>query len=81
MSEKIGVFSKYLFRSIVNVVSYALYPEGYGAACAAKQMIKANLGKDTKFHILDLGSGILTHTPYSNLNGVRQRNHLIGGEL
>jgi hypothetical protein len=54
----------------VKVVSYALYPEGYGAACAAKQLIKASKGKDTKFHVLDLGGGTLTHTPYSNLNGV-----------
>ncbi|MBD2214876.1 hypothetical protein H6G27_34275 [Nostoc linckia FACHB-104] len=54
----------------ISVVDYALYPEGYGAACAAKKSIKAGKGKDAKFHVLDLGGGTLTHTPYSNLNGV-----------
>ncbi|PJE42159.1 MAG: hypothetical protein CUR32_06645 [Flavobacterium sp.] len=54
----------------INVTSYNLYPEGYGAACAAKKHIKENGGKDIKFHVLDLGGGTLTHTPYSNQNGV-----------
>ncbi|MBW4505648.1 MAG: hypothetical protein KME64_03945 [Scytonematopsis contorta HA4267-MV1] len=54
----------------VKVSDYTIYPEGYGAACAAKQFIKAAKGKDVKFHVLDLGSGTFTHTPYSNLNGV-----------
>jgi hypothetical protein len=54
----------------INVVSYNLYPEGYGAACAAKKHIRETGGKDVKFHVLDLGGGTLTHTPYSNQNGV-----------
>jgi hypothetical protein len=54
----------------VNITSYNLYPEGYGAACAAKKLIKQSGGKDIRFHVLDLGGGTLTHTPYSNQNGV-----------
>jgi len=54
----------------INVISYTLYPEGYGAACAAKKHIREIGGKDIKFHVLDLGGGTLTHTPYSNQNGV-----------
>ena len=54
----------------VNITSYNLYPEGYGAACCAKKLIKQNGGKDIRFHVLDLGGGTLTHTPYSNQNGV-----------
>ncbi len=54
----------------VNVTEYILYPEGYGAACAAKKWLKNKGYKDVKFHVLDLGGGTLTHTPYSNLNGV-----------
>jgi hypothetical protein len=54
----------------INIVSYNLYPEGYGAACAAKKLIKQSGGKDVRFHVLDLGGGTLTHTPYSNQNGV-----------
>jgi len=54
----------------INVVSYNLYPEGYGAACAGKKHIKQSGGKDIRFHVLDLGGGTLTHTPYSNQNGV-----------
>lgn len=54
----------------INIVSYNLYPEGYGAAVAAKKLIKESGGKDVKFHVLDLGGGTLTHTPYSNQNGV-----------
>ncbi|NJO30180.1 MAG: hypothetical protein HC874_23585 [Richelia sp. SL_2_1] len=54
----------------INISEYALYPEGYGAACAAKKVLKSNGCKDARFHILDLGGGTLTHTPYSNLNGV-----------
>jgi len=54
----------------INIVSYNLYPEGYGAACAAKKLIKQSGGKDIRFHVLDLGGGTLTHTPYSNQNGV-----------
>ena len=61
-------FNERLFE--VNVVSYNLYPEGYGAAVAAKKLIKQNGGKDIRFHVLDLGGGTLTHTPYSNQNGV-----------
>ncbi|MEG4109438.1 hypothetical protein QUA04_25480 [Microcoleus sp. S13_C5] len=61
-------FNERLFE--VNVVSYNLYPEGYGAACCAKKLIKQSGGKDVKFHVLDLGGGTLTHTPYSNQNGV-----------
>jgi hypothetical protein len=54
----------------INVVSYNLYPEGYGAACAGKKHIKEQGTKDVRFHVLDLGGGTLTHTPYSNQNGV-----------
>ncbi|MEM9927267.1 MAG: hypothetical protein AAF915_26580 [Cyanobacteria bacterium P01_D01_bin.50] len=54
----------------INVVDYSIYPEGYGAACAAKRILKAEKNKDKKFHVLDLGGGTLTHTPYSNLNGI-----------
>jgi hypothetical protein len=54
----------------INIVSYNLYPEGYGAAVAAKKLIKQSGGKDIRFHVLDLGGGTLTHTPYSNQNGV-----------
>lgn len=54
----------------VNIIDYTLYPEGYGAACVAKKWLKTNGHKDSKFHVLDLGGGTLTHTPYSNLNGV-----------
>jgi len=61
-------FDERLFE--INVVSYNLYPEGYGAACAAKKHIKESGGKDVRFHVLDLGGGTLTHTPYSNQNGV-----------
>ena len=61
-------FNERLFE--VNVVSYNLYPEGYGAAVAAKKIIKQSGGKDVRFHVLDLGGGTLTHTPYSNQNGV-----------
>jgi hypothetical protein len=61
-------FDERLFE--VNITSYNLYPEGYGAACAAKKLIKESGGKDVKFHVLDLGGGTLTHTPYSNQNGV-----------
>ena len=61
-------FDERLFE--INVTSYNLYPEGYGAACAAKKHIKESGGKDIRFHVLDLGGGTLTHTPYSNQNGV-----------
>ncbi|MEG4347127.1 hypothetical protein QUB70_28175 [Microcoleus sp. A003_D6] len=61
-------FDEHLFE--INVVSYNLYPEGYGAACAAKKHIKELGTKDVRFHVLDLGGGTLTHTPYSNQNGV-----------
>jgi len=61
-------FDERLFE--VNITTYNLYPEGYGAACTAKKMIKECGGKDVKFHVLDLGGGTLTHTPYSNQNGV-----------
>jgi hypothetical protein len=61
-------FDERLFE--INVISYNLYPEGYGAACAAKKHIKESGGKDIRFHVLDLGGGTLTHTPYSNQNGV-----------
>lgn len=61
-------FDERLFE--VNVVSYNLYPEGYGAACAAKKDIKEKGTKDLRFHVLDLGGGTFTHTPYSNQNGV-----------
>jgi len=61
-------FDERLFE--INVISYNLYPEGYGAACAAKKHIREIGGKDIKFHVLDLGGGTLTHTPYSNQNGV-----------
>ena len=54
----------------ITIVEYVLYPEGYGAACEAKRHLKAAKSKDKKFHILDLGGGTLTHTPYSNLNSV-----------
>lgn len=54
----------------INITEYKLYPEGYGAACAAKRWLKSNDHKDAKFHVLDLGGGTFTHTPYSNLNGV-----------
>jgi hypothetical protein len=61
-------FDERLFE--VNITSYNLYPERYGAACCAKKLIKESGGKDIKFHVLDLGGGTLTHTPYSNQNGV-----------
>ena len=61
-------FNERLFE--INIVSYNLYPEGYGAAVAAKKIIKQSGGKDIRFHVLDLGGGTLTHTPYSNQNGV-----------
>ena len=61
-------FNERIFE--INIVSYNLYPEGYGAACCAKKLIKQSDGKDVKFHVLDLGGGTLTHTPYSNQNGV-----------
>lgn len=54
----------------INISEYTLYPEGYGAACAAKRWLKNNSCKDARFHVIDCGGGTLTHTPYSNLNGV-----------
>lgn len=65
----------------INVVEYVLYPEGYGAACAAKRWLKSNACKDKKFHVVDLGGGTITHTPYSNLNGVPRAStqHSVSG--
>jgi hypothetical protein len=65
----------------INVVEYVLYPEGYGAACAAKRWLKSNGSKDKKFHVVDLGGGTITHTPYSNLNGVPRAStqHSVSG--
>ena len=54
----------------INIANYSFYPEGYGAACAAKKWLKTKKLKDKRFHVLDLGGGTLTLTPYSNLNGV-----------
>lgn len=54
----------------INISEYALYPEGYGAACAAKRWLKSNGCKDARFHVIDCGGGTITNTPYSNLNGV-----------
>lgn len=65
----------------INITEYKLYPEGYGAACAAKKILKGIKSKDKRFHILDLGGGTLTHTPYSNLNGVPRASsqHSVSG--